>query len=70
LSLLFWNEQTHLGSTMGSLNDFKSVLEHICSGRLDPVIDSVYPLEAAPEAYAHYERGEQFGKIVIRVGGE
>ena len=55
---------------MGSLNDFKSVMEYIFSGRLDPVIDSVYPLEAAPEAYAHYERGEQFGKIVIRVRGE
>jgi zinc-binding alcohol dehydrogenase/oxidoreductase len=70
LSLLFWNEQTHIGSTMGSLNDFKSVMEHIFSGRLDPVIDSVYPLEAAREAYTHYERGEQFGKIAIRVREE
>jgi len=55
---------------MGSLNDFKSVMEHIFSGRLDPVIDSAYPLEAAREAYTHYERGEQFGKIVIRVREE
>ena len=70
LSLLFWNEQTHIGSTMGSLNDFKTVMEHIFSGRLDPVIDSVYPLEAAREAYAHYERGEQFGKIVLQVREE
>ncbi len=70
LSLLFWNEQTHIGSTMGSLNDFKTVMEHIFSGRLDPVIDSVYPLEAAREAYAHYERGAQFGKIVLRVREE
>jgi NADPH:quinone reductase-like Zn-dependent oxidoreductase len=31
------------------------------------VIDSVYPLEQAREAYARYERGEQFGKIVLKV---
>ena len=67
LSLLFWNEQTHIGSTMGSLRDVQTVMEQVFSGRIDPVIDAVYPLEAAREAYAHYERGEQFGKIVLQV---
>lgn len=67
LSLLFWNEQTHIGSTMGSLNDFHEVMEHVFSGKIKPVIDSVYALEDAREAYAHYERGEQFGKIVLRI---
>ena len=69
LSLLFWNEQTHIGSTMGSLNDFQEVMEQVFSGRLVPVIDSVYPLEQAREAYARYERGEQFGKIVLKITG-
>ena len=68
ISLLFWNEQTLIGSTMGSLTDFREVMEHVFSGRIDPIIDSVYPLEEAREAYARYERGEQFGKIVLRVG--
>lgn len=67
LSLLFWNEQTHIGSTMGSLQDFHQMMEHVFSGRLTPIIDSVYPLEQAREAYAHYERGGQFGKIVLKV---
>lgn len=67
LSLLFWNEQTHIGSTMGSLIDFREVMEHVFSGKIDPLIDSVYPLEQAREAYARYERGEQFGKIVLKV---
>jgi NADPH:quinone reductase-like Zn-dependent oxidoreductase len=67
LSLLFWNEQTHIGSTMGSLDDFRTVMEHVFSGKIKPVIDSVYPLEQAREAYARYERGEQFGKIVLKV---
>lgn len=67
LSLLFWNEQTHIGSTMGSLNDFREVMEHVFNGRIVPVVDSVYPLEQAREAYERYERGEQFGKIVLKV---
>ncbi|HEX5836569.1 MAG TPA: zinc-binding dehydrogenase [Anaerolineales bacterium] len=67
LSLLFWNEQTHIGSTMGSLNDFHEVMEQVFSGKIVPVVDSVYPLEKAREAYERYERGEQFGKIVLKV---
>jgi NADPH:quinone reductase-like Zn-dependent oxidoreductase len=67
LSLLFWNEQTHIGSTMGSLDDFREVMELIFNGTIPPVIDSIYPLENAAEAYARYERGEQFGKIVLKV---
>lgn len=70
LSLLFWNEQTLIGSTMGSLDDFRTVMEHVFSGKIKPVIDSVYPFEQAHEAYAHYERGEQFGKIVLKISAE
>jgi NADPH:quinone reductase-like Zn-dependent oxidoreductase len=69
LSLLFWNEQTHIGSTMGSLNDFREVMEQVFSGKITPVVDSVFPLEQAREAYARYERGEQFGKIVLKITG-
>jgi len=67
ISTLFWNEQTLIGSTMGSLTDFREIMELIFNGTINPVIDSVYPLEQAAEAYARYERGEQFGKIVLQV---
>lgn len=67
LSLLFWNEQTHIGSTMGSLQDFREMMEHVLSGKLMPIVDSVFPLEQAREAYERYERGEQFGKIVLKI---
>lgn len=67
LSLLFWNEQTHIGSTMGSLDDFREIMELVFSGKIVPVIDSVYPLDQAREAYERYERGGQFGKIVLQI---
>jgi NADPH:quinone reductase-like Zn-dependent oxidoreductase len=52
---------------MGSLADFGEVMEHVFDGTIDPIIDSVFPLERAAEAYGRYERGEQFGKIVLQV---
>jgi NADPH2:quinone reductase len=67
LSLLFWNEQTHIGTTMGSLQDFQEMMEQVFSGKLTPIIDSIYPLQQAREAYERYERGEQFGKVVLKV---
>ena len=52
---------------MGSLTDFREIMELVFNGSIDPLIDSVYPLEQAAEAYARYERGEQFGKILLQV---
>jgi len=60
--------EPQIGSSMGSLNDFREVMGLVLNGTIDPIIDSVYPLEqAAEDAYARYERGEQFGKIVLQV---
>lgn len=36
-------------------------------GRIKPVIDSVFPLTAAPEAFRHFMSGEFVGKVVIDV---
>jgi NADPH:quinone reductase len=38
------------------------------AGRIAPVIDRVYPLEAAPEAHARLESSAHVGKIILRVG--
>jgi NADPH:quinone reductase-like Zn-dependent oxidoreductase len=37
------------------------------SGRARPVIDQVFPLEEARAAHERMERGDQFGKIVLRI---
>jgi NADPH:quinone reductase-like Zn-dependent oxidoreductase len=65
---LFWNQWTIMGSTMGNDAEFDAVVELFRSGRLAPVVDSVFPLEEGRAAYQRLASGEQFGKVVLRVG--
>ncbi|MDO8501519.1 MAG: zinc-binding dehydrogenase [Gemmatimonadaceae bacterium] len=65
---LFWNQWTIMGSTMGNDAEFDAVTEELRAGRLTPVVDSVFDLENGREAYARMVAGEQFGKIVVKVG--
>jgi len=67
LRKLYWNQLTILGSTMGSHEDFRQMLRAVATARLKPVIDSVEPLDRCREAMAKMEKGEQFGKIVLRI---
>jgi NADPH:quinone reductase-like Zn-dependent oxidoreductase len=54
-----------IGSTMGSHQDFRDILELVKTGRLKPVIDRVMPLSEGKEAYGLMENGEIFGKLVL-----
>ncbi len=62
---IFWNEIAVLGTTMGSPEDFRRLLE--LAPTVSPVIDRVYPLDEIVSAMQRMERGEQFGKIVLRI---
>ena len=68
LHRVWWKQLTIYGSTMGTREDFAGVLELVASGRARPVIDEVFPLEEVRAAHERMERGEQFGKIVLRIG--
>ena len=67
LRALYWNQLTIMGSTMGSHEDFRLMLRAVAAAGLEPVIDSVHPLENVAEATGRMEAGEQFGKIVLRI---
>ena len=67
---LFWNQWTIMGSTMGNDAEFDAVTELLRAGELLPVIDAVYPLDEAREAFARMQEGAQFGKIVLQLRGE
>ena len=67
LQALYWNQLTIMGSTMGSNEDFRRMVKAVSNAKLEPVIDSVMPLDKAVEATARMEAGDQFGKIVLKV---
>jgi zinc-binding alcohol dehydrogenase/oxidoreductase len=67
LHRVWWKQLTILGSTMGRREDFEGAYDLIASGRARPVIDRVYPLAEARAAHERLERGEHFGKIVLRI---
>jgi NADPH:quinone reductase-like Zn-dependent oxidoreductase len=67
LHRLWWRELTVFGSTMGTPADFRGAYELIASGRARPLVDAVYPLAEARAAHERLERGEQLGKVVLRI---
>lgn len=69
LHRIWWKQLTIHGSTMGTRADFEAAYELVASGRAKPVVDQVFPLAEAASAHERMERGEQLGKIVLRIPG-
>ncbi len=65
---LFWKHVSILGTSMGSPQDFEAMLALFDTGELRPVVDSILLMNDAVAAAQRMEHGEQFGKIVLRVG--
>lgn len=63
---LFWRQLQVIGSTMASRSEFEEVMRLVFAGRLKPVVDDVLRLERIREAHERLERGEVFGKLVLR----
>lgn len=55
------------GSTLGSREEFHQVIDFLNTAQIKPVIDSIFPLEDAPDAQLHLENARQFGKIILRI---
>jgi zinc-binding alcohol dehydrogenase/oxidoreductase len=64
---IFWKQLSIHGSTMGTRDEFLSMLDFVEGRNIKPVIDKIYSLEEAEEAMRRMERGDQFGKIVLKI---
>jgi NADPH:quinone reductase-like Zn-dependent oxidoreductase len=67
LHRVWWKQLDILGSTMGTRADFEGAYDLVAGGAT-PVIDAVLPLADARAAHERLEAGEQFGKILLRIG--
>jgi zinc-binding alcohol dehydrogenase/oxidoreductase len=67
LHRIWWKQLSILGSTMGTPDDFRGVVELIDAGKVRPLVDRVFPLADARAAHERLEAGEQLGKIVLAI---
>lgn len=63
---MFWKQLVIMGSTMSNQKEFREVMRLVFSGKVDPAIDKVYPLDQARQAEEYLLRAGQFGKVLLR----
>lgn len=61
----FYAQQQIIGSTMGCREELRDLLSLLQKYNIQPVIDSIYALEEASQAFQTLEKSQQFGKIVL-----
>lgn len=62
---IFFPQISLIGTSMGSREEFVQMLEWVEKHKIHPVVDSVYSLQDAAQAFERMEKGEQFGNIAI-----
>jgi D-arabinose 1-dehydrogenase-like Zn-dependent alcohol dehydrogenase len=67
LQRIFVRQLEIYGSTTGNFAEFQAMVQVFAQGRLNPVIDSVRPMDDTTKALDRLEAGEQFGKLVITI---
>lgn len=67
LRSFFYNQHQLLGTTMGCREELREMLAHIEKYETRPVIDQVFKLENAAEAFEYLEESKNFGKLVFEI---
>ena len=64
---LFWKQLQLIGTTMGTQDDFEAMLAFVNEHKIVPVVDEVFALTDAKQAFDKMGGARQFGKIVINL---
>jgi NADPH:quinone reductase-like Zn-dependent oxidoreductase len=67
VSEVYWAWRSIVGTTMGSPEEYRALLEHVSTHAWRPVIDSVHDLEDIDQAARRLLDRDRFGKIVLHV---
>lgn len=63
----FYGQYQLFGSTMGSREELQEMLAHIERYKTKPVIDKVFNLNDAADAFDYVEQSQQFGKVALAI---
>ncbi|MBI2091056.1 MAG: zinc-binding dehydrogenase [Deltaproteobacteria bacterium] len=64
---IFWNHLKIFGSTLGSREEFRQILNFMRTSQVRPIIDQLFPLKEVAQAHRRLEEGKQFGKIGLQI---
>ncbi|MCT2534354.1 zinc-binding dehydrogenase [Aquibacillus koreensis] len=67
LRQFFYGQYQLLGSTMGSRQELREMLEFVDKHQIKPVVDAVFQLTEAKKAFDYLQESKQFGKIAIQI---
>lgn len=67
LRAFFYGQYQLFGSTLGSREELRDMIGHVEKYGTHPVVDKVFNLDEAAEAFDYVEESKQFGKVVLRV---
>ena len=65
LRTLYLKQLEIIGSTMGTHEEFASLVEHIASGMIKPLLARTYPLSDIRQAQRDFTNKNFFGKLVL-----
>jgi NADPH:quinone reductase-like Zn-dependent oxidoreductase len=66
-NVLFDRDASATGFHVGSRADFEAMNRFMAGHGIRPIVDRVFDMEDAPEAFAFYLNGDFMGKVVIRL---
>ena len=69
LQRIFIRQLKISGSTLGNREELRQLVEVAASGAFEPVIDGIWEMDTVHDAMDRMEKADQFGKMVLRVGG-
>ena len=67
-SKVFFKQLNIYGTTMGTDKEFGEMLQFVTQHQIKPVVDQVFPLADAQQAFDRMDTGQQSGKIVLSIG--
>jgi NADPH:quinone reductase-like Zn-dependent oxidoreductase len=65
--LIYWKQLNILGTSMGTRDEFFSMIDYLEKKNIHPIIDRQFPLEEVDNALAYMERGNHVGKIMLKI---
>ncbi len=66
-SKIYWKQLHLIGTTMGSDEDFRNMLDFVKEHQLRPYVDRVFDLSEANQAFDYMISPASFGKVVIKI---